>query len=193
MQQLGIEHIAAYSPEARGRSERAFRTLQDRLPKELRLAGITTVAEANAWLAATYLAQHNAQFAFPPESTGTAFVADTMGVGPETLCIQDTRVVANDNTIAWNSRRLQIPASRCVRTSSKRRYVYMSIRTGRSASSSAQTGWRAIRLKAWNLLLPRQTRAWHRALCRRHASGIGRSCGTSCRSSSFGSDWQHSG
>jgi hypothetical protein len=112
LQQLGIEHIAAYSPEARGRSERAFRTLEDRLPKELRLAGITTVAEANAWLAATYLAQHNVQFAIQPESTGTAFVADTMGVGPETLCIQDTRVVANDNTIAWNGRRLQIPASR---------------------------------------------------------------------------------
>jgi transposase len=112
LQQLGIEHIAAYSPEARGRSERAFRTLQDRLPKELWLAGITTVAEANAWLAATYLAQHNAQFAIKPETVGTAFVVDTMGVGPETLCIQDTRVVANDNTIAWNSRRLQIPASR---------------------------------------------------------------------------------
>jgi transposase len=112
LQQLGIEHIAAYSPEARGRSERAFRTLQDRLPKELRLAGITTVAEANAWLAATYLARHNAQFAIQPETVGTAFVVDTTGVGPETLCIQDTRVVANDNTIAWNNRRLQIPASR---------------------------------------------------------------------------------
>jgi transposase len=112
LQQLGIEHIAAYSPEARGRSERAFRTLQDRLPKELRLAGITTVAEANAWFAATYLAQHNARFAIEPEIADTAFVVDTVGLGPETLCIQDTRVVANDNTIAWNGRRLQIPASR---------------------------------------------------------------------------------
>ena len=54
--QLGIEHIAAYSPEARGRSERVFRTLQDRLPKELRLAGIATVEAANAWLAETYMA-----------------------------------------------------------------------------------------------------------------------------------------
>ena len=52
--QLGIRHIAAYSPEARGRSERAFRTLQDRLPKELALAGITTIAAANRWLAETY-------------------------------------------------------------------------------------------------------------------------------------------
>src|SRR5919109_38614 len=53
---LGIEHIAAYSPEARGRSERLFRTLQDRLPKELRLAGLTTVAAANVWLRETYMA-----------------------------------------------------------------------------------------------------------------------------------------
>jgi len=50
LKQLGIEHIAAYSPEARGRSERLFRTLQDRLVKELRLAGIETVEAANAWL-----------------------------------------------------------------------------------------------------------------------------------------------
>ncbi len=73
--QLGIGHIAAYSPEARGRSERAFRTLQDRLPKELRLAGMTTVAAANVWLAEHDIAQHNAAFAVTPEQEGTGFVA----------------------------------------------------------------------------------------------------------------------
>src|SRR5271165_7476615 len=52
---LGIEHIAAYSPQARGRSERLFATLQDRVPKELRLAGITTVEAANAWLKTRYI------------------------------------------------------------------------------------------------------------------------------------------
>lgn len=62
LQQLGIEHIAAYSPEARGRSERLFRTLQDRLPKELRLAGIATVEAANAWLKDRYVGEHNRQF-----------------------------------------------------------------------------------------------------------------------------------
>ena len=77
--QLGIEHIAAYSPEARGRSERAFRTLQDRLPKELALAGITTVAAANAWLAATYMPEHNARFAVAAEQEGSGFVADAAG------------------------------------------------------------------------------------------------------------------
>ena len=68
--QLGIEHIPAFSPEARGRSERAFRTLQDRLPKELALAGITYIAEANRFLREVYLAAHNARFAVPAEQPG---------------------------------------------------------------------------------------------------------------------------
>src|ERR1019366_4607920 len=54
LMQLGIEHIAAYSPQARGRSERVFSTLQDRLPKELKLAGINTVEAANRWFNETY-------------------------------------------------------------------------------------------------------------------------------------------
>ena len=109
---LGIEHIAAYSPEARGRSERMFRTLQDRLPKEFRLAGITTVAAANAWLQEHYMAEHNAQFAVQAEQIGTAFVADPAGHWREALCEIEERTVGNDNTIAWNGRRLQLPESR---------------------------------------------------------------------------------
>src|SRR5271166_3659284 len=85
LRQLRIEHIAAYSPEARGRSERAFRTLQDRLPKELRLAGIATVAEANAWLRETYLAEHNRRFAIQPLEEGSAFVTDKAEVWREVL------------------------------------------------------------------------------------------------------------
>jgi len=112
LSQLGIEHIAAYSPEARGRSERAFGTLQGRLPKELRLAGITTVAAANAWLRAHYIAEHNAAFAIQAEQEGTAFVADRHEAWREALCVIEERVVANDNTIAWNGRRLQLPESR---------------------------------------------------------------------------------
>ena len=109
---LGIEHIAAYSPEARGRSERAFGTLQDRLPKELRLAGITTVAAANAWMKAHYIGEHNAAFAVLPEQEGSAFVADRHEAWREALCVIEERTVANDNTIAWNGRRLQLPESR---------------------------------------------------------------------------------
>ena len=109
---LGIEHIAAYSPQARGRSERVFGTLQDRLPKELRLAGITTIEAANAWLKAHYIAGHNAAFAIKPEQEGTAFVADRHQAWREALCVIEERTVANDNTIAWNGRRLQLPESR---------------------------------------------------------------------------------
>jgi hypothetical protein len=109
---LGIEHIAAYSPQARGRSERMFRTLQDRLPKELRLAGISTVEAANAWLKAHYIAEHNAAFAIKAEQPGTAFVADRHQAWREALCVIEERTVGNDNTIAWNGRRLQLPESR---------------------------------------------------------------------------------
>ncbi len=112
LQQLGIEHIAAYSPEARGRSERLFRTLQDRLPKELRLAGITTLDAANAWLEAHYKAEHNRQFAIAPEEEGTAFVPDREGAWRNILCVVEERVVGNDNTVAWGGRRLQLPESR---------------------------------------------------------------------------------
>jgi len=110
--QLGIEHIAAYSPEARGRSERAFRTLQDRLPKELALAGITTVEAANRWLAEVYIPQHNAAFAVKPEQEGTAFVRDRTGAWRDILCVQDERTVGNDNTVKWNRLSLQLPPSR---------------------------------------------------------------------------------
>lgn len=109
---LGIEHIAAYSPQARGRSERMFRTLQDRLPKELRLAGITTVEAANTWLKAHYIAAHNAAFAIKAEQPGTAFVVDRHEAWREALCVIEERTVGNDNTIAWNGRRLQLPESR---------------------------------------------------------------------------------
>jgi transposase len=109
--QLGIEHIAAYSPEARGRSERAFRTLQDRLPKELSLAGLTTVEAANAWLRQTYVPEHNVRFAVAAEQPGSAFVP-LQGVDlGEVLCHEETRVVGNDNTVVLQKVRLQIPAS----------------------------------------------------------------------------------
>ncbi|MDA8251547.1 MAG: ISNCY family transposase [Rhodospirillales bacterium] len=109
--QLGVEHIAAYSPEARGRSERAFRTLQDRLPKELALAGISTIAAANAWLRQTYVAAYNARFAVAAEQPGTAFVAVPVVELAEVLCHQEERQVGHDNTVVFQRVRLQIPPS----------------------------------------------------------------------------------
>ncbi len=109
--QLGIELIAAYSPEARGRSERMFGTLQKRLPQELRLAGITTREEANRFLEEVFWPAHNARFARPAEAAGSAFVAFA-GSLADILCVQEERVVSNDNTVRYKGRTLQIPADR---------------------------------------------------------------------------------
>ncbi len=111
LRQLGIEHIAAYSPEARGRCERAFRTLQDRLPKELALAGVTTIDAANRFLRDVYLPEHNARFATPPEDAGSAFVAVPGALWREVVCGQAERRVGNDNCVRFQGRTLQIPPS----------------------------------------------------------------------------------
>ena len=109
--QLGIEPIAAYSPEARGRSERMFGTLQKRLPQELRLAGITAMTEANRFLAEVFWPAHNARFASPAEEPANAFVPFA-GDLQDILCVQHERVVAGDNTVRYNGLTLQIPADR---------------------------------------------------------------------------------
>jgi len=112
LDRLGIEHIPAYSPEARGRSERMFGTLQDRLPKELRLAAIGDVESANRFIREVYLPTHNARFARSPAIAESAFVslADPVGLA-EILCIEEQRVVARDNTVAYAGLRLQLPQS----------------------------------------------------------------------------------
>jgi hypothetical protein len=79
------------------------------LPKELALAGITTIAAANRWLAETYWPAH--AFAVAPAETGSAFVADRSGRVRDILCIQAERRVGNDNTVKWRALTLQIPPS----------------------------------------------------------------------------------
>ena len=111
LEQLGIEHIAAYSPQARGRSERVFRTLQDRLPKELRLAGIATIEAANRWLGEVYLPQHNGAFAVEAGQPGSGFVPDPAGQWRQALCVHEERMVGNDNTVRWRNHALQLPQS----------------------------------------------------------------------------------
>ena len=108
MSQLGIDMIPAYSPEARGRSERMFGTLQKRLPQELRLHGITDMEEANRFLRERFLPEHNARFTHMPEQTGSAFTP-LMGFALDTvLCIQEERMVAKDNTLGYKGHTLQI-------------------------------------------------------------------------------------
>jgi hypothetical protein len=111
LDRLGIEHIPAYSPEARGRSERMFATLQDRLAKELRRAGIADMASANRFIGEVYLPAHNARFARPPALPESAFVAADPALLRETLCVQEERIVARDNTVAYGGLRLQLPQS----------------------------------------------------------------------------------
>jgi hypothetical protein len=112
LKQLKIRHIPAYSPEARGRSERMFGTLQGRLPQELRLAGITTMEAANIWLKKVYIPKHNAQFSIKSAENGTAFIPwNSASIDlADTLCIQEERIVGNDNTVRYEKRCLQIPA-----------------------------------------------------------------------------------
>jgi transposase len=108
LHQLGIEHIPAYSPQARGRSERMNRTLQGRLVNEFRVAQVQTIAAANRDLRERYVPQHNATFRRPPREATTAFVP----LGPvdldAILCQQDERVIAPDNTVVVAGRVLQI-------------------------------------------------------------------------------------
>lgn len=110
--QLGIDMIAAYSPEARGRSERMFRTHQERLPKELALAGITDMASANRYLDDAYKANFNAEFMQPAMEQGSAFVPWIGSNLGDILCEQFERVVGNDNCVRFDGMIVQIPQDR---------------------------------------------------------------------------------
>jgi transposase len=112
MKHLGIQMIAAYSPEARGRSERAFETHQDRLVKELAFHGITNMNEANRYLAQTYLPAFNAEFMQPAPEEGSAFVPWSGENLDDILCQQDERTVSADNCVSFEGMTLQIPANR---------------------------------------------------------------------------------
>lgn len=105
---LGVEHILAYSPQARGRSERLNRTLQDRLVHELRLARIVTPERANAFIAETFLARYNDEFAVPPSEAISAFVAAAGADLDQILCHEESRVVGKDNTVRLEGVCLQI-------------------------------------------------------------------------------------
>ena len=109
LQQLGVTLIPAYSPEARGRSERVFRTLQDRLPTELALAGITEMAAANRYRTERFLPQYNDRFMVRATEPGTAFIPWVGTNLTEILCVHEERVVVKDNTVHSHRQRLQIP------------------------------------------------------------------------------------
>jgi transposase InsO family protein len=111
LKQLHIDHIPSYSPQARGRIERLWDTLQKRLPPLLRTNAITTMEAANHWLAEVYLEQHNARFAVAAAEEGTAFIP-FVGELDNILCIEQERVAGLDNTVRYDGRCLQIPPNR---------------------------------------------------------------------------------
>ena len=112
MKHLGIQMIPAYSPEARGRSERAFGTHQERLVKELAFHGISDMDAANRYLAKVYLPAFNAEFMQPPPEEGSAFVPWKGDELDDILCEQDERTVSADNCVSFEGMKLQIPANR---------------------------------------------------------------------------------
>ena len=101
--------IPAYSPQARGRSERSFGTWQGRLPQELRLHGITTVEEANRFLREEYIGEFNRRFQVAPAQRGSGFVACPRSQDLDLIfCLQFERTVNRDNTVSFQNLALQI-------------------------------------------------------------------------------------
>ena len=112
LRQLGIQMIPAYSPQARGRSERGFGTWQGRLPQELRLRKITTVEAANQFLRAEYIKEFNRRFSVKAGERGTAFVPVRRQDLDLVFSLQHERVVARDNTVSFANRSWQLERSK---------------------------------------------------------------------------------
>ena len=112
LKELGIDMIPAYSPQARGRSERRFGTWQGRLPQELRLAGMRTVEEANRFLRDTYIPEINRRFRVPAAEKGHAFVPVRGQDLDRIFSVQQERRVANDNTVRLAERFWQLERTR---------------------------------------------------------------------------------
>jgi transposase len=108
LRELGVQMIPAYSPQARGRSERSFGTWQGRLPQELRLRGIATLAAANSFLSEHYVAEFNRRFQVPAAQRGTAFVACPRKHLDLVFSLQFERAVNKDNTVSFQNLALQI-------------------------------------------------------------------------------------
>jgi len=112
LKELGVQMIPAYSPQARGRSERNFGTWQGRLPQELRLAGISQLEEANRFLRERYIAEFNRKFTVPAAQKGTAFRRCGRTDLDLVFSVQTERVVAQDNTVAVRDRIWQLEKSK---------------------------------------------------------------------------------
>jgi transposase len=108
LRELGVQMIPAYSPQARGRSERNFGTWQGRLPQELRLRGIGSLEAANRFLREHYIAEFNTRFQVPAAQRGNAFVRRSSRDLDLIFALQFERTVNRDNTVSIQNLRLQI-------------------------------------------------------------------------------------
>lgn len=141
---LGIEHIPSYSPQARGRVERLNRTLQGRLINELRVAGITTLETANAYLREHYLADYNQEFTRPPADPACAFVPLGAAVDLDQLLAEDgERLVGRDNVVSFEGHALQLAKQRGRRSCAGLRVMV------RRHLSGEHTVWRGPQCLGW--------------------------------------------
>ncbi len=143
MKELGIQMIPAYSPQARGRCERNFGTWQGRLPQELRVAGIRTLDEANAFLREHYIAEFNRKFTVPALEKGAAFRRSNRSDLDWVFSIQTERVVARDNTLTFRDQCWQIEKTRCATAWPDARLPFTNIWMGGSRCATDRTWWPA--------------------------------------------------
>ncbi len=109
LRELDIKMIYAHSPQAKGRIERKFGVLQDRLCSELRLHNISTLEEANRYLTQEFIPKHNRMFSRLAKETGSAYRPVPQGLKlKDIFCLKEERTVAADNTISYNGRHFQI-------------------------------------------------------------------------------------
>jgi hypothetical protein len=148
LRELGIDYIPAHSPQAKGRVERSHGVDQDRLIKELRLAGISTIAEANRFLETEYTPMCNREFAVVPASSVEAHRRLTGYDLKAILSYQETRVVANDYTVQYQGQKWQI-ARQSLGGGLRRSRVIVE----RRLDGSLKLRWRGRYLKAQRIIL----------------------------------------
>ena len=171
LHQLGIEHIPAYSPQARGRSERMNRTLQGRLVNEFRMRGICSIDAANRYLRDIYVAQHNATFRRVPADPASAFVPVGTVDLDTILCQEEERVVAPDNTIVVAGRVLQIDRQPGRRTCAGLRVLVRQHLDGRMTITRPPDVPLSFSVVTRDVVPPRLPRSLGR---RRRKTGLGR-------------------
>ena len=140
LEQLGVEHIASYSPQARGRIERLNRTLQDRLVNELRRKGIRTLASANRYLREVFLPDYRGRFTRPARDPHNLFVHPGTVDLEQIFCIERQRRVAQDNTVLIDGVRLQLEAA-----SGRKDFAGLKV-TARKHLDGSHTVWHGVRL-----------------------------------------------